>query len=637
MKKFMLDTHLDEVYAHYPEAKRRPVIGLTANYTNGGSVLSDVYYRQVVAAGGTPLLIPPVPDTDVIINTLENIDGLIFTGGGDINPLWCDEEPSPALHSINSQRDLAELLTVRLAYNRQIPMLGICRGIQTLAVALGGKVAQDISARKDVIKHSQDADRYEPTHSISIVPGTILDSIYRNAASTTHDNKGESPTPVKLFVNSFHHQAISDPGQRFRIAATASDGIIEAIENTEYKSILGVQWHPEWLGEEGRRLFQWLVKEAEDFSEAKAFHHRTLTLDSHCDTPMFFPQGVEFDHRDPRILYDLHKMSDGHQDAVVMVAYLPQPKMGETFSQKVDIAGILHHNPELLNTLPEWKDATLPDKTEDAAPDVLPAYSLSPRQYADLIFDKLEQIVGQNSDYISIARTPADLYEDKRNGRKSILFGIENGLALEHDLANVSHFAQRGIVYITLCHNGDNDICDSARGCNTHNGLSHFGREVIDAMNREGIMVDLSHASEKSFFDALQQSKTPIVCSHACCRALCDHVRNLTDEQMRALAQQGGVMQITLYHGFLRLDGEATVADAIAHLEHAIDVMGINHVGIGSDFDGDGGVRGLADASEMINLTRLLRQRGFSDNDLQKIWGGNWLRVMGEVQAARQA
>lgn len=637
MKKFMLDTHLDEVYAHYPEAKRRPVIGLTANYTNGGSALSDVYYRQVVAAGGTPLLIPPVPDTDVIINTLENIDGLIFTGGGDINPLWCDEEPSPALHSINSQRDLAELLTVRLAYNRQIPMLGICRGIQTLAVALGGKVAQDISARKDVIKHSQDADRYEPTHSISIVPGTILDSIYRNAASTTHDNKGENPTPVKLFVNSFHHQAISDPGQRFRIAATASDGIIEAIESTEYKSILGVQWHPEWLGEEGRRLFQWLVKEAEDFSEAKAFHHRTLTLDSHCDTPMFFPQGVEFDHRDPRILYDLHKMSDGHQDAVVMVAYLPQPKMGETFSQKVDIAGILHHNPELLNTLPEWKDATLPDKTEDAAPDVLPAYSLSPRQYADLIFDKLEQIVGQNSDYISIARTPADLYEDKRNGRKSILFGIENGLALEHDLANVSHFAQRGIVYITLCHNGDNDICDSARGCNTHNGLSHFGREVIDAMNREGIMVDLSHASEKSFFDALQQSKTPIVCSHACCRALCDHVRNLTDEQMRALAQQGGVMQITLYHGFLRLDGEATVADAIAHLEHAIDVMGINHVGIGSDFDGDGGVRGLADASEMINLTRLLRQRGFSDNDLQKIWGGNWLRVMGEVQAARQA
>lgn len=330
-------------------------------------------------------------------------------------------------------------------------------------------------------------------------------------------------------------------------------------------------------------------------------------------------------------------MSDGHQDAVVMVAYLPQPKMGETFSQKVDIAGILHHNPELLNTLPGWKDNILPDKTEDAAPDVLPSYSLSPRQYADLIFDKLEQIVGQNGDYISIARTPADLYEDKRNGRKSILFGIENGLALEHDLANVSHFAQRGIVYITLCHNGDNDICDSARGCNTHNGLSHFGREVIDAMNREGIMVDLSHASEKSFFDALQQSKTPIVCSHACCRALCDHVRNLTDEQMRALAQQGGVMQITLYHGFLRLDGEATVADAIAHLEHAIDVMGINHVGIGSDFDGDGGVRGLADASEMINLTRLLRQRGFSDHDLEKIWGGNWLRVMGEVQAARQA
>lgn len=636
MDRFLLDSHLHDVYAHYPEANRRPVIGLTANYTDGGSVLADVYYRQVVAAGGTPLLIPPIADTEVIINTLENVDGLILTGGGDINPLWCGEEPSPALHGINSQRDLAELLTVRLACNRQIPMLGICRGIQTLVMALGGKVDQDISARHDVIKHSQDADRYEPTHSVSIVPGTVLDTLYRQEAATDNNPQAADRRPVRLFVNSFHHQAVNDPGPHFRTAATAPDGIIEAIESTDFKSIMGVQWHPEWLGSDGLRLFQWLVREAKDFAAAKNFHHRTLTLDSHCDTPMFFPQGVEFNHRDPRILYDLHKMTDGHQDAVVMVAYLPQPKLGETFSQKVDIAGILHHNPDLVRMSPDGDASGQTTAPASISPDSLPEGWLSPRRYADLIFDKLEQIVGQNSDYISIARTPADLYEDKRNGRKSILFGIENGLALEHDLSNVSYFAQRGVVYITLCHNGDNDICDSARGCNTHNGLSHFGRQVIDAMNQEGIMVDLSHASEKSFFDALQQSKTPIVCSHACCRALCDHVRNLTDDQMRALARCGGVMQITLYHGFLRLNGEATVMDAIAHLEHAIEVMGINHVGIGSDFDGDGGVRGLADASEMINLTRLLRQRGFSEEDLQKIWGGNWLRVMGEVQAARR-
>ena len=116
------------------------------------------------------------------------------------------------------------------------------------------------------------------------------------------------------------------------------------------------------------------------------------------------------------------------------------------------------------------------------------------------------------------------------------MLGIENGLALEHDIANVKHFAQRGIVYITLCHNGDNDICDSARGCNTHNGVSSFGEKVIHEMNRLGIMVDLSHGGEKSFYDALEISSQPIVCSHSSSKLLCDVPRNLTDDQMRALA-----------------------------------------------------------------------------------------------------
>ena len=630
METFHIESHLREVYATYPESGHRPVIGITANYVDGDATLRDRYYSQVVRAGGIPVIIPPVDDKDVIVNTLDHIDALLLTGGGDHNPLWFGQEPSPLLHSINATRDLPELLITRLAFNRQIPMLGICRGLQTLALALGGGVAQDISelehgavpseategtvgeagaawAQRGVvrtIKHSQDADRSLATHSVSLSPQSMLASIYAT----------DGKEPNTLCVNSFHHQAVSHGGPRFKATAWAPDGVIEALESTEMKPILGVQWHPEWLGDDGLPLFRWLVEQANLFWKAKKVHERTLTLDTHCDTPMFFPQGVQFGQRDDRILYDLHKMTDGRQDAVIMAAYLPQPKMGEQFSQKVDIAGIIRHNPELASL----------------------GTQLSPAQYADMIFDKLEHIVAHYSDYISIARTPADLYEDKRMGRHSIMFGIENGLALNHDLAYVRHFAQRGVVYITLCHNGDNDICDSARGCNTHNGVSSFGEKVIRRMNEEGIMVDLSHAAEKSFYDALDISSTPIVCSHSNSRALCDVPRNLTDDQMRALAQKGGVAHITLYHGFLRADTpEATILDAIDHLEHAIQVMGIDHVGIGTDFDGDGTVRGCADASELINFTRHLLKRRYSERDIAKIWGGNWLRVMAQVQAAK--
>ena len=214
------------------------------------------------------------------------------------------------------------------------------------------------------------------------------------------------------------------------------------------------------------------------------------------------------------------------------------------------------------------------------------------------------------------------------------MLGIENGLALEGRLENVAHFARRGVVYITLCHNGDNDICDSARGDKTHGGISEFGRQVIGEMNRLGLMVDLSHAADSSFYDALQISRTPIVCSHSSSRALCNHPRNLTDDQMKALSQKGGVCQITLYKGFLNGTSEATILDAMAHLDHAIELMGIDHVGLGTDFDGDGGVPGLADASELSLFTRQLLQRRYSEADIQKIWGGNFLRVMNEVQSS---
>lgn len=598
MKSFDIQSSLDDIYARYPEATRQPVIGLTGNFADGDARLCEQYYMSVVRAGGTPVIIPPVADKDVIINTLDKIDGLVLTGGGDINPLWAGEEPSPRLHGINRTRDKAELLTVRLAYNRQIPMLGICRGIQTLVTALDGEVDQDIAesfaaahgagraaaaAGHSLIKHSQDADRSEPTHTVRISRESVLYSLYKTET---------------LAVNSIHHQAVRASGRRFSVSAKAPDGVIEAIESSEFKPFIGVQWHPEWLGESGQVLFRWLVDRARDFYTAKDLHRRMLTLDTHCDTPMFFPQGIHFDQRDPRILVDMHKMAEGHQDAVIMAAYLPQPKLGETFSSKV-------------------------------------AFKVDgPLQYADLIFDKIEEIVNANNRYLSIARTPSDLYEDKRKGRRSIMLGIENGLALNHDISNVRYFARRGVVYITLCHNGDNDICDSARGCNTHGGVSRFGEQVIKEMNRCGIMVDLSHAGEKSFYDALSISSKPIVCSHSNCKALCDVPRNLTDDQLRALAKHGGVAHITLYHGFLRNDSqEATVMDAIAHLEHAISIMGIEHVGLGTDFDGDGGIRGLADSSELINFTLHLLRRRYSERDIARIWGGNWLRVMAQVQS----
>ena len=583
MNRFSIQHHIEAFYRDFAvDSLRRPVIGITANYGEGTAKLGEGYYKQVEAAGGTPILIPPLCSHEDILTTLNRIDGLLLSGGADINPLYMGEEPQPQLGGINNERDLPELLITQLAFNRQMPILGICRGVQTLAVALRGKVVQDIQSSAGV-KHSQEAGRDVPTHTVELMPDTLLYNIYTGQQVAN-----------KIPVNSFHHQAVSDPGRNFRVSAVAADGVIEAIESMEFKPVLGVQWHPECMGEDGLPLFRWLVEEAHNYRRVQRVHDRVLTLDTHCDTPMFFPQDVNFGTRDSRLLVDLPKMTEGRLDATIMVAYLPQPKAGETFPQKVSFP---------VN---------------------------GPREYADLIFNKIEAIVANHSNRLALARTPDELWRNKLAGRKSIMLGIENGLALEGNLSNVEHFAKRGVVYITLCHNGDNDLCDSAKGEQTHGGVSDFGAKVIAEMNRLGLTADLSHAHEKSFYDALDISRTPIVCSHSSCRALCDHPRNLTDEQMKALARKGGVCQITLYPGFLRQDDQATILDAMAHLDHAIRVMGIDHVGLGTDFDGDGGVPGLADASELTNFTRQLLARRYNDEDIQKIWGGNFLRVIND-------
>lgn len=562
--------------------RQHPLIGITGNFGEKGCELAEGYYLSVVKAGGTPVAIPPHNDKEALVTLLETLDGILFSGGGDINPLLLGEEPLPQLHSVCPKRDEAELFLAREAFHRQIPMLGICRGIQVMAAALDGKVFQDIYVQGEgaKIKHSQDMPRHNVSHTVNIEEGSMLQSIFGNKQT--------------LPVNSFHHQAVSDPGPHFKVSALSPDGIIEAVESSEHKALLGIQWHPECFilnhDESMMSVFRWLVSEARTFAQAKHIHDTSIILDSHCDTPMFFTENSKenitmFGTRSDKVLVNLPKMTEGRLDASIMVAYLPQGERNEE----------------------AYKAATAK---------------------ANRLLTQIDEIVQANSDRVGFAESSSDILRLKAQGKKAILRGIENGYAIGKDIGLLEQFKHRGIVYMTLCHNGDNDICDSARGNEEHGGLSDFGREVVQQMNRLGILVDLSHASEKSFYDALELSKVPIVCSHSSARALCDHPRNLTDDQMRALAKADGVAQTTVYQGFLRKDGQATIIDAVEHLCHAAKIMGVEHVGLGTDFDGDGGVPGLADASEIINFTRHLLRRQFSEQDIRLIMGGNFLRLI---------
>ena len=562
--------------------RQHPLIGITGNFGEKGCELAEGYYLSVVKAGGTPVAIPPHNDKEALVTLLETLDGILFSGGGDINPLLLGEEPLPQLHNVCPKRDEAELFLAREAFHRQIPMLGICRGIQVMAAALDGKVFQDIyvQGKGAKIKHSQDMPRHNVSHTVTIEEGSMLQSIFGNKQT--------------LPVNSFHHQAVSDPGPHLKVSALSPDGIIEAVESSEHKALLGIQWHPECFilnhDESMMSVFRWLVSEARTFAQAKHIHDTSIILDSHCDTPMFFTENSKenitmFGTRSDKVLVNLPKMTEGRLDASIMVAYLPQGERDEE----------------------AYKAATAK---------------------ANRLLTQIDEIVQANSDRVGFAESSSDILRLKAQGKKAILRGIENGYAIVKDIGQLEQFKHRGIVYMTLCHNGDNDICDSARGNEEHGGLSDFGREVVQQMNRLGILVDLSHASEKSFYDALELSKVPIVCSHSSARALCDHPRNLTDDQMRALAKADGVAQTTVYQGFLRTDGQATIIDAVEHLCHAAKIMGVEHVGLGTDFDGDGGVPGLADASEIINFTRHLLRRQFSEQDIRLIMGGNFLRLI---------
>lgn len=579
-RTFDISAAYDAIHETFPSQKDAPVIGLTGNFQDGACTLMEGYFTSILKAGGVPFIIPPYDDNNSMINSLEAVDGIVLTGGADINPLFLGEDPIKELHSINPRRDYQELLLTRLAADRQIPILGICRGMQLMNAALGGTLYQDIDSQMEntCIKHSQDLDRGFASHTVHITKDSLLYTLFQTET---------------LPVNSFHHQAIKKQAPGFRVTAWSTDGVAEAIESTEYKSMLGVQWHPEcFLREEDNSmspLFDWFIAQAASFRAAKRLHSRIITLDSHCDTPMLFGQGFDFTVRDKKALVDLHKMTEGHLDATIMVAYLKQM-----------------------------------ERTDEAL--------LAATAKANRILDEIEQMAATNNNYVEVAYIASDIPSLKADGKKVILLGIENGYAIGKDLANVEHFANRGVVYMTLCHNGNNDICGSARDNEEGLGVTAFGEQVIREMNRVGMMVDISHAGEKSFYDALQISSKPIIASHSSARALCDHPRNLTDDQLRALAAKGGVAQVCLYSGFLRKEGEASIVDAIAHVDHLVKVMGIEHVGIGSDFDGDGGIIGCASASELINFTRRLLLKRYNEEDIRLIWGRNFFRVMNEVQ-----
>lgn len=404
---------------------------------------------------------------------------------------------------------------------------------------------------------------------------------------------------TEVFVNSFHHQGVKDVAPGFKLAATAQDGIVEAIEAYPDRRIIGVQWHPEGHVAGGDttmlKFFKFIVSEAETFRKAKELHKHIFSIDTHCDTPLEFKKaGFDIGKRENNQV-NIPKMEEGMLDAIFFAAYTAQGKRDKVSSQAA----------------------------------------------VDKIYGLIKGIHSQvenNNDICEIACTTDDLVRIKNAGKKAIFIGIENGYGIGKDIENIARFKKMGVNYITLCHTKDNDICDTSSDT-THewNGLSPFGKEVVREMNRQGVMIDISHVSEKTFWDVIKLSTQPIIASHSSVQTLCYHDRNLTDKQMLALAKNGGVVQICLVDLFVNKDRKkASLTDAIEHIDYAIKVAGIDHVGIASDFDGGGGLIGCNGSNDMINITMKLLEKGYSDEDIAKIWGGNVLRVMNAVQKGAQ-
>ena len=383
-----------------------------------------------------------------------------------------------------------------------------------------------------------------------------------------------------------------------------------------------------------------LTSEDETIARALEIHERVLTVDTHADTPLrMIEPGFDLAERhnplDTGSKVDYPRMKEGGLDAIFFAAFVSQ-------------------------------DIRDNEGNERAKALVL--------EMIDAVISSTEE----NSDLVGLALTPKDAYELERDGKRAIYLAIENGYPIGDDLANIELFFNKGVRYITLVHSSNNDIADSATDTSgaEHNGLSAFGEEVVREMNRLGIMVDVSHASDDVFFDAIALSEAPIIATHSNARSVTEHQRNMSDEMLRLMAENGGVVQMTLLSSYLRDEPpnpersaaleelrssmksvsemspeeraerrlafneinekfptpSATVKHVVDHIDHMVSIAGIDHVGIGCDFDGGGGIDGVFDASEVMNITIELVRRGYSEEDIEKIWGKNVMRVFGEVQ-----
>jgi membrane dipeptidase len=377
--------------------------------------------------------------------------------------------------------------------------------------------------------------------------------------------------------------------------------------------------------------------------KARELHRKILTVDTHCDTAMrLVGQGWKIgDRHDPSLRasgkIDLPRMREGGLDAEFFAAFVGQGPL-------------------------------TPEAYEKAKTSALRAV------------DAVHKMTEEYAETIGLAVDPAGARRLKHEGKLTAFIGLENGYPIGRDLALIKLFHDRGVRYITLCHTSDNDICDSStdRRAPEDKGLSAFGRDVVAECNRLGMIVDISHASEKSFYDIIAASRAPIIASHSSARAVCDNPRNLTDDQLRALARNGGVVQICFLGAYVKtmpvsperekalkeleakygnvrdirdenLRKEAMAAreainqkypqarpnvqDLVDHIDHVRKVVGIDYVGIGTDFDGGGGIVGCDDVSGMIHVTEELVRRGYTDREIEKIWGGNFFRVFEKVIA----
>jgi membrane dipeptidase len=390
-----------------------------------------------------------------------------------------------------------------------------------------------------------------------------------------------------------------------------------------------------------------LVKSATEDGELARVHGRVLTLDSHVDIPPTYTRTPDVDPGlRTRLQVDLPSMEEGGLDAAFFIVYV-----GQT-----------------ARTVENYARATV-----DALVKFDAIHAMTDTLYPDLI---------------GLAATPDDVRRLYAEGRKAAVVGIENGYVIGKDMSLIADFYERGARYMTLAHVGHNDIADSSMprldlgdGPSEHGGLSAFGREVVREMNRVGMMVDISHISRDAMMQALDLSVAPVIASHSATIELADHPRNLDEEQMREIAAKGGVAQMVAFSAYVKVDParamagmqlrnriaesqgadrfsylahgklpefaagmaeinrlypRATLAEFVDHIDHAVAVMGIDHVGISSDFDGGGGVIGWNNAAETENVTRELLARGYSEEEIAKLWSGNLLRVWAEVDAVAE-